>query len=51
LPISKNRGFVTGNFDWFVHLAKGTHTAQAGVTVAAAAKIFDYHLTYRVYQP
>jgi hypothetical protein len=51
LPISKNRGFVTGNFDWFVNLGKGTHTAQAGVTVAAAAKIFDYHITYRVCQP
>jgi hypothetical protein len=53
LPISnaKNGGFVTGNFDWFVNLAKGPHTAQAGVTVAAAAKIFIYHITYRAYQP
>jgi hypothetical protein len=42
---------VTGNADWFVNLAKGPHTAQAGVNVFAAAKIFIYHITYRVYQP
>jgi hypothetical protein len=53
LPIAngKNGGFVTGNADWFVSLAKGSHTAQAGVNVAAPAKIFNYHITYRVYQP
>ena len=55
LPITnakvKNSGFVTGNANWFVSLAKGPHTAQAGVGVDAAAKIFNYHITYHVYQP
>jgi hypothetical protein len=53
LPISnaKNGGFVTGNANWFVNLSPGRHTAQAGVSVVAAAKIFNYHITYHVYQP
>ena len=43
--------FVVGNFAWSVPLAKGIHTAQPGVTVTAPAGIFDYHITYHLYQP
>jgi len=38
-PKVKNSGFVTGNANWFVSLAKGPHTAQAGVGVNAAANL------------
>jgi hypothetical protein len=46
-----DQGHVVGNFAWSVLLTKGTHTVQPAVFVAAPAAIFDYHFTYRAYQP